>query len=165
MLLRCSRVFKAAVGAVHAALFGLQVLPILQDLRSGVGFVLAENVGMPADHLGVHALDDVADIKSAGACGKFRMKNDLKEQVAHLLGKFVGVAGFERVENFVSFLNQIRAQGFVGLFAVPGAAIGSQETLLQCNKLLEEFAGAWARAFACDFCCANCSLRFASSFS
>jgi len=164
MLLRCSGVFKAALGAVHAALFGLKVLPVFQDLRSGVGFVLAKNVGMPANHLGVDALNDVADIESAGARGKLGMKYDLEQQVAHLLGKFVGVTRLQRIENFVGFLNEIGAESFVGLFAVPGATVGSEETLLERDKLLEKSAGPGARAFACDSCCANCSLRFASSF-
>ena len=120
-----------------AALFGFQVLPFVEDVGGGVRFGVAEDVRVAAHHFEVDTFDDVANVELAGGAGQLGVKDDLEEQVAELLGKFRGVGGVERVEDFVGLFEQVGAQSFVSLLAVPGAALGGEEFLLESDQVVE----------------------------
>ena len=96
-----------------------------------------EDVRMPADHLVVDALNNIADIEAPCLLGQTRMKDDLKQEIAQLFRELPRVAGVERVQHFICLFHQIRAQGLVGLLSVPGAAVRSAQASLQCNQVLE----------------------------
>jgi hypothetical protein len=50
------------------------------------------------------------------------------------------VTGIERVDDFVSFFNQVLAQRGMGLLSVPGAALRGAKALLHRDKFLEPFS-------------------------
>jgi hypothetical protein len=56
------------------------------------------------------------------------VEEDLEEKIAKLFSELHVVGGIERVEDFVSFFDQIGAESGVSLFAVPRTAAGSAET-------------------------------------
>ena len=43
------------------------------------------------------------------------MKQNLEQEIAEFLFQMLGIAGLDRIENLVGFLNQIRSQGRVRL--------------------------------------------------
>ena len=109
------------------ALLLFQEFPVPQNLRRGPGFDFAEDVGMPTNHFIVDFADDIMDRETALFGGDLRVEEDLEEEVAQFFGEFGVVAGVEGVEDFISFLNEIGAEGGVGLLAIPWAAAGRAE--------------------------------------
>ena len=50
-----------------------------------------------AHHFRINLFDDVGDIEASSFSGELRVKYDLQEQVAQLIGKLTRVAALERV--------------------------------------------------------------------
>jgi hypothetical protein len=94
-----------------------------------------------ANHFVVDFADNVVDGEAALLGGDLGVEEDLEKEVAELLGEFGVVGGVEGVEDFVSFFDEVRAEGGVGLFAVPGAAAGSAEASHYGSKFGESGAG------------------------
>src|SRR5713226_3757794 len=69
------------------------------------------------------------------------MEDHLQKQVAQLGGKLRVVAGFERLEHFIGFFQQVGAQRLVGLLAVPGTPLGCPQRRLKRDQLLKQSAG------------------------
>lgn len=110
------------------ALLGLDDFPVAKDFGGVLGALVAEDVGMAANHFLVDFGDDIGNGETAFFVSDLGVEKNLKEEVAKLFGEFGVVGTVESVENFVSFLDEVGAQGGVGLLAVPGAAVGSAET-------------------------------------
>jgi hypothetical protein len=69
------------------------------------------------------------------------VEEDLEEEVAEFIGEFGVVGGFEGFEDFVGFFEEVGAEGHVGLFAVPGAAVGCAEAGHGRDEFFEGGAG------------------------
>jgi len=106
----------------------LDLFPVAQDVGGGFGSGGAEDVGVAANHLLVDLADDVGNIEALLFMCDLRVEENLEEKVAELLGELGVIGRVERVEDLVSFFNKIRAEGGVGLLAVPGAAFRGAET-------------------------------------
>ena len=110
-------------------------------MGGGIGFDVAEDVGVAANHFVVDFADNVVDGEAALFGGDLGVEEDLKEEVAEFFGEFGVVAGVEGVEDFVGFFDEIGAEGGVGLFSVPGAAAGSAEAGHEGGEFGEGGAG------------------------
>ena len=76
---------------------------------------------MSEDELGVEGVADVGDVEAALFVGDFRVEKDVQQHVAEFLADVGGVIVEEGLAEFVGLLDGVGAQGFVGLFRVPGA--------------------------------------------
>jgi hypothetical protein len=94
-----------------------------------------------ANHFLVNFADDVGDVESILFLGNLRMEEDLEEQVAEFFGKFGVIGGFESIEDFVSFFDEVSAERGVGLFAIPAATARSAKTGHKGDEFLEGVAG------------------------
>jgi len=65
------------------------------------------------------------------------MKYNLQQEIAHFFREFGVIAAFERVQDFVCFLDQIGPKRRVRLFPVPGTAVRRAKPGLQRDQLLE----------------------------
>ena len=104
------------------------MFPIAEDFGGGVGAGGAEDVGMAANHFFVDFADDVGDVETVLLVGDLRVEEDLEEKIAKFFSEFGVVGGIESVEDFVGFLDEVGAEGGVGLLAVPRAAAGCAKT-------------------------------------
>ena len=111
--------------------------PVAEDLSGVFGALFSEDVGMAANHFLIDFADDVGDGEAAFFVGDLGMEKDLEEQVAELFGELGVIGGLERVEDFVGFLDKIRAKSGVSLFAVPGAAPGRAQTRHDGDQFFE----------------------------
>ncbi len=68
------------------------------------------------------------------------MKQDLKQEIAQLLGQFFRGLGFDRIENLVGFLDQVSAEARVCLLTVPWAAAWGTQPGLDGDKIGEKFS-------------------------
>ncbi len=73
-----------------------------------IGFHGSEDVGVAADHFFVDPRNDVGDVEASGFPGDIRVEQDLEEEVAEFFDQFVWATVLESIEDFVSFLNQVR---------------------------------------------------------
>ena len=87
----------------------------------------AEYVRVAANQFVVDFANDVVDGEAALFGGDLRVEEDLEEEVAEFLGKLDVVARVQGIEDFVSFLDEIGAEGGMSLLAVPGTAAGSAQ--------------------------------------
>jgi hypothetical protein len=78
---------------------------------------------MAVDQFAPDAAHHVRQVEPAGLAGDLGVEDDLEEQVAQFLRQCALVVRVERVQHFAGFLQQVLAQGAVGLFAVPRAAV------------------------------------------
>jgi len=67
-------------------------------------------------------VDRIGEVESSGLGGDLRVKHALKQNVAEFTGERSQVAAVDRVEGLVGFLEQVRPQRRVRLFAIPWAA-------------------------------------------
>jgi hypothetical protein len=79
---------------------------------------------MPAHDLGRDGRLDVGQVEDTGLGRELGVEHDLQEQVAELAGQRRSGPGLQRVVDLVGLLEQVLAQGLVGLFSVPRAAVG-----------------------------------------
>jgi hypothetical protein len=96
---------------------------------------------MAANHLFVNFADDVGDVEAAFFVGNLRMEEYLEEKIAKFFGEFGVIGGFEGIQDFVGFFDEVGAESRVGLFAIPWAAAGSAETGHKNDEFLEGEAG------------------------
>ena len=104
-------------------LIGLDPFPLAVDVRRGPRLGVAEHVRMAADDLRRDRGLDVGEVEHAGLGGELGVEHDLQPQVAELAGQLGRGPGCERVVDLVRLLEQVLAQRFVGLLAVPRAAV------------------------------------------
>jgi len=79
--------------------------------------------GMPPEQFLDDAPGDVIEIEASFLGGDLRMKNRLQQKIAQFLAKIGVVVLIDRLDDFVRFLDQARAQAGVRLLPVPRAAI------------------------------------------
>jgi tRNA1(Val) A37 N6-methylase TrmN6 len=79
---------------------------------------------MAAPDFSVHPGDHIRHAKLARLGGNLGVEQNLQQQVAKLLRRVGRIVLVERLERFVGLLEQIAADGFVRLLAVPRAALG-----------------------------------------
>ena len=79
-------------------------------------------MGMAPDELVVDRPGDVMDVESLLLGGDLRVEDDLEEQVPQFVPEVAVLAVVQRVQHLVGLLDQVRPQGLVGLFPVPGTA-------------------------------------------
>ena len=101
----------------------LDLLPVAVHVRRGPRHGIAEHVRVAADDLGRDRRLDVGQVEDAGLGGELGVEHDLEQQVAELAGQRRRGAGLERVVDLVGLLEQVLAQRWVGLLAVPRAAV------------------------------------------
>ncbi len=91
----------------------------------GIGhLVVGKDVGMAADEL-FHGLGDgIHQAEITVFHGDLGVEDDLEQQIAQLAAQVVHIVGVEGRQHLVGLFEEAGAQGFVGLLAVPGAAVG-----------------------------------------
>ena len=107
---------QRALVFVAAAFLGLERFPAW-TLR-----LIAENVRMPADHLGRNRRHDVIDGESAQLLGDAGMIDDLELEIAQFVLEVGHVVPADGVGNLIGFLDRVRRDRLERLDAVPFAA-------------------------------------------
>ena len=120
-------VFFWSSDALFTALFCFDDFPVAKDFCGIPGLFFAEDVRVAANHFLVNFADDIGDVEAILFAGNLGVEQDLKEKVAEFFGKFGVVVSVQGLENFVGFFDEVRAQGGVGLFAVPWTSAGGAE--------------------------------------
>jgi hypothetical protein len=125
--------------AVTCLLFfsGLDLQPLAPEISFRGNLFVAKNMGVAADHLGGDPLDHLGQTESLLFLVEPGQKDDLKKQVTQLLPDIVQVVTGQGLQQFMGFFQQIMLEAFRGLFAVPGAAVGSPESINQGDKFGE----------------------------
>jgi hypothetical protein len=82
-----------------------------------------EEVGMPAPHLRLEQIGDVAGAEIAALFGNDQLKRDVQQDIAQLDPNGLGVAVAKRIVELQDFLDQVGTQGLTGLGTVPGTAL------------------------------------------
>jgi hypothetical protein len=119
------------------ALLGFDDFPVAEDFGGVFSALFAEDVRVAANHFFIDFADDVSDGEAAFFASNLRVKEDLEKEVAQFFGEFGVVGAFKRIENFVSFFDEIGAEGGVSLLAVPRAAAGGTEARHESHELFE----------------------------
>ena len=88
-----------------------------------------ENVRMPANELFVQASRDLARVERSLLARELRVQGDLQQKVAKLVSEASRIARVERGEGLVRLLEKVRTQRFMGLLAIPRAAVRCSEPL------------------------------------
>jgi hypothetical protein len=102
----------------------------LQD-RVRIGAMVArEHVRMSSHKLFRDAARDIFECKLSTFMGDLRMENDLQQKIAEFLLQVCVIAGLDRRDNLVSFLDQTGSQRAVRLLTVPWTSAGSPQ---QCD--------------------------------
>jgi hypothetical protein len=97
---------------------------LTEDGLGVAGIAIAEDVRVAADEFFAGVLRGVFEGEGATFGGEVGVENDLEKEVAEFLAE-VGVIGFgDGVDRFAGFLEETGAEGLVGLFTVPRAALG-----------------------------------------
>ena len=128
--------------ALALALGLLDPLPVTQDLGRTAHALRAEDVRVPAHHLVRDAPDHFQNREGPPVVRHLRVQDDLQQQVAQLFLKRAVVATVKGVEHLVGFLDEVRAEGVMRLFQVPGAARdGRPQSLNDAHQLAERLRG------------------------
>ena len=141
-----SNVFGFVVSPIGGPFGGLQFLPSaehLLGLRQLVG--IAEDVRVAPHQLCRDAVDRIGDGEVALLLGDARQEHDLEEQVAKLLAQAGLVAGVERFQRLVGFLQQEGPQAGQRLHAVPRAAVGPAQGGHDADEIVEASASSGHR--------------------
>ena len=101
----------------------LDFFPVGPDLVHIFHLDVAKDVRMAAHEFVGEMPRDVFEVKRAALARQLAMEHDLKKQVAQFFRHLVIVAGFDGVEQFIDFLDGVKAERAMILFAVPGAAL------------------------------------------
>ena len=121
--------------ASRAALLCLDLLPMFEHLSSVLGSLGCKHVRVPAHHFFVYLADHIRNTEAPLFRGNLRVKHDLQEKISHLFDNFGVLSAFERVQHFVSFLNQVGPKRGVRLLAIPGTRFA--QAFLKRHQLLE----------------------------
>ena len=106
-------------GGPLALLPALQDLPVCQDLLGGVRPRIPEHVGMAVDQLPGHAVHHVVHGEPAPLRLHLGVEGHLHQHVPQLLAHTVGIIVVDGVQGLVRLLQEIPADGAVGLFPGP----------------------------------------------
>src|SRR5258705_3560164 len=123
------------------AFLSLDLLPVSQHFRRIFGPLLSKNVRMPPHHLLVHLANHIGHGESPFLRGNLRVKHNLQQQIAHLVGEFRVIAALHGVQDFVGLFNQVSPQRRMRLLAVPRTPVRRAQTRLQCHQPFEPLPG------------------------
>ena len=124
-----------------ALLCPLQRLPIDQDLFGGVCLDGAEDVGMAVHQLLRYAVYHIVHGEAALFHLYLGVEGHLHQDVSQLLAHVVGVVPVQGVQDLISLLQKVPADGRVGLLPVPGTAAWSAEEPGDFQQVLPAIAG------------------------
>ncbi len=119
--LRRRRACLGAGGPLLGLLDRLQALPGALRHAGGARLLVAEHVGMAADHLRGDGLDDIGEGEGAGLLGEAGVIDDLEQEVAELVLEIDEILALDGVGNLVGFLDRVGRDGAEGLLEIPGA--------------------------------------------
>ena len=88
---------------------GLDLAPVLDDFLRVLHLGIGKDVRVPVLHLFGNRAADIIDAKAAFARAQSRLKHDLEQDIAQLIAVLGGVVVIKRFEDFVRFLDQVRA--------------------------------------------------------
>ena len=91
---------------------------------------------MAEDQLLAHPVDDVVQIELAGGIGHAGVEHDLQKHVAQLLLHVLVIHGVDGLGHLIGLLQHIAPDGLVGLYPVPGTAVGGTEDLHDANQIV-----------------------------
>src|SRR5204863_4108327 len=106
-----------------ARLADLLVLPVPQDLVRVGHRPVSEDMRMALHHLRRRCLGDLGCVEPAFLSRDLGVHRNLQQEVAELLPHLGVVAAVDRLEQLISLLEEVLAQRFVRLLAVPWAAV------------------------------------------
>jgi hypothetical protein len=105
-----------------------EFVPFFQDFGGGVDWAGgAEDVRVAADELVIDAADDIVEGEGGAFGGELGVEDDVEQEVAEFLLEEGIIGGVDGFEDFVSFFEELGADGLVGLLLVPGATAGAAE--------------------------------------
>ena len=81
-------------------------------------------MGVAADQFVDYGLADLLDGEAAFLGRDLGVEDDLQQHVAQFAAQLVVVAGVDGLQRLVGLFEQIGFEAGVGLFAVPGTAVG-----------------------------------------
>ena len=88
--------------------FGLlYLLPLTADLGGGICPVVSKNVGVPSDHLFGNTAYNLSKIENALGVIESQDKKQQKKNVSKFLTDSLGIAVFDRFDQFKGFLDQV----------------------------------------------------------
>ena len=107
-----------------ALLFGVfQRLPVGEHLAGGLGHRVAKDVGVAVDELFADTVAHRVEVKGALLGFHLAVERHLQKHVAQFLFQKMGVGEVDGFQRLVGLLDEIGADGAVGLLFVPGAAV------------------------------------------
>ena len=110
-------------GRLRGPLRLLDPLPLAVDVGRRADLRVAEDVRVAADDLARDRGLDVGQVEDAGLGGQLGVEDDLQPEVAELGGQLRRGPAGQRVVDLVGLLEEVVAQRFVGLLAIPRAAV------------------------------------------
>ena len=95
-------------------------------------------MGVATDHLGSGDAGNILDVERPFGIGaKVGVKQHLVQHIAQFFDHVVAVTRFDRVDEFVTFFDQVLEQRLVRLFAVPRATVGAAQCRHDLNQRVE----------------------------
>ena len=119
-----------------ALLPALQHVPVGQDLLGGIRLHVPKDMGMAVHQLPGHAVHHICHGEAAPLRLDLGMEGHLHQHVAQLLAHAAGVVVVDGVQNLIGLLQEVPADGAVGLLPVPGATPGSPQQPHDLQKIL-----------------------------
>ena len=107
----------------------LDPLPLACYIRARRCRGVAEHVGVAANDLPGNGRLHVGEVEDPGFSGKLGVEDHLEQEVAEFLRQRRRCSRLEGVVDLIRLLEEMLAQRFVGLLAVPWAAVGAAESL------------------------------------
>ena len=98
--------------------------PLRPNLIHALRFLISKDVGMSTNEFFHEIAGDLLEVERLAFSGELAVKYDLKEQIAEFLQHFLVVPCFDGVDELINLLNGVESEGFVVLFAIPGASCG-----------------------------------------
>jgi hypothetical protein len=96
---------------------------------------------MPADEFFRNAGGNIIESERLPLCGQFRVKDDLQQHVTQFLPQVLDVAGADRIDAFMCFLNEIADQRLVTLLGIPRTTAGRAQSMHNCPQPVDLQAG------------------------
>ena len=98
-------------------------VPVFQDILCGIRLHRAEHMGMPDDHFLADLCADILQREVRLFLLDLCVEHHLQKQVAQLLPQHRRIFLVDCLDHLISLLNQLAADGLVGLFPIPWAAL------------------------------------------
>jgi hypothetical protein len=120
-----------------AGLLPLEPLPVHEHLVGAGHLDLTEDVGVAMDQLADEPFGHIVDVPTIVLRRHLGMEGHLEQEIAELVTHRVVVAGIDRLEQLVRFLEQVAGQGRMGLLPVPRTPVGSSKSGLDLDQIEE----------------------------